>query len=58
MKQILVAVALVMVGLMPGVSQAANLFFDDFFGETRGLNHGSFSNPSFANWTVTMELWT
>ena len=52
MKQILVAVALVMVGLMPGVSQAATIFSDDFTGETRGLDHGSFLNPSFAQWTV------
>jgi hypothetical protein len=52
MKQILVAVALVMVGLMPGVSQAAPIFSDDFTGETRGLNHGSFLNPSFLQWTV------
>jgi hypothetical protein len=47
MKQILVAVALVMVGLMPGVSQAATIFIDDFNNEVRGLDH------TFADkWTV------
>ena len=47
MKQILVAVALVMVGLVPGVSQALPIFSDDFFNEARGLNH------TFADqWTV------
>jgi len=39
MKQILVAVALVIVGLMPGVSQATTIFSDDFNNEVRGLDH-------------------
>jgi hypothetical protein len=47
MKQILIAVALVMVGLVPGVSQATTIFSDDFNNETRGLDH------TFADkWTV------
>ena len=48
MKQILVAVAFVMVGLVPGVSQAATIFSDDFNNEALTLNH------VFADkWTVT-----
>ena len=47
MKQILVAVALVMIGLVPGVSHAATIFTDDFFNEARGLNH-TFTDK----WTV------
>lgn len=39
MKQILVAVALVMIGLVPGVSQAATIFSDDFNDEALTLNH-------------------
>ncbi len=50
MKQILVAVALVMVGLMPGVSQAAPIFFDDFNTENGGVT--ALSYTGFANWTV------
>ncbi len=48
MKQILVAVALVIVGLMPGVSQATNIFSDDFNNESLNLNH-VFTDK----WTVT-----
>jgi hypothetical protein len=47
MKQILVAVALVMVGLVPGISHATTIFSDDFNNETLSLNH------TFADkWTV------
>ena len=54
MKQILVAVALVLVGLMPGVSQAVPLpFFDDFNTETLELNHGTFPQTNFIQWTVS-----
>ena len=52
MKQILVAVALVMVGLVPGVSQAANFFSDDFDTETLELNHGTPPQTNFLQWTV------
>ena len=48
MKQILVAVALVMVGLMPGVSQASTIFSDNFDTRTLSLNH-VFTNQ----WTVS-----
>ena len=50
MKQILVAIALVLAGLVPGVSQAATIFSDNFNGETpfTGLNY-----ITFANWAVS-----
>ena len=48
MKQILVALALLMIGLTPAVSQAYNVFIDDFEGESQSLNHSP-----FAHWTVT-----
>ena len=58
MKQILVAVALVMFGLMPGVSQAAPIFSDNFDGENGGvgdvLNYGGFANWAVGNGTVDL----
>ena len=47
MKQILVAVALLTICLVPGVSQALPIFSDDFFNEARGINH-TFTDQ----WTV------
>ncbi|MEK7761867.1 MAG: PEP-CTERM sorting domain-containing protein [Nitrospirota bacterium] len=51
MKQILVAVALVMVGLVPGVSHAANFFIDNFNGENGGATQLDYT--AFAKWTVS-----
>ena len=48
MKQILVAVALLTICLVPGVSRATTIFSDNFNGETQSLNHSP-----FAQWTVT-----
>mgnify|MGYP001591587603 CR=1 FL=1 len=52
MKQILVAVALVMVGFVPGVSQATQYFIDNFDTEPLELNHGTPPQSNFANWNV------
>lgn len=53
MKQILVAVALVMVCLTPGVSQATTIFSDNFNGENGGIaNPSTLNYTNFANWTV------
>ena len=54
MKQILVAVALVMVGLVPGISQAAPIFSDDFNNETRTLNHVFADKWAVSNGTVDL----
>jgi hypothetical protein len=56
MKQILVAVALVMVGLMPGVSQATTIFSDNFNGEVppTGLNYSTFDNWVVSGGTVDL----
>ncbi len=50
MKQILVAVALVMICLVPGVSQAVSIFTDNFDGENGGVTKLDYAG--FANWTV------
>jgi hypothetical protein len=54
MKQILVAVALVMVGLVPGISHATTIFSDNFNSEHGGIANASTLNyTTFTNWTVS-----
>lgn len=56
MKQILVAVALVMVSLVPGVSQATTIFSDNFNGEAplTGLNYSTFDKWVVSGGTVDL----
>ena len=53
MKQILIAVALVMVCLVPGVSRATTVIFSDNFDGENGGTADFLSYGGFANWTVS-----